>query len=108
MVSQGETFGEGRSLVELYDFPDLGQKIINLRQEIKNANRLIDSGKAGNDLGQTDRARQTQEIQGAKATREGKEEALEQLPAPQRGLFQIPGLCFQFRQPLRPALWIPK
>ena len=79
LVSQNETFSEGRSLVELYDFPDLGQKIINLRQEIKNASRIIESGKGGADLGQTDRARQTQEIQSAIATREGKKETLEQL-----------------------------
>jgi hypothetical protein len=81
MVTQGETFGEGRRLVELYDFPDLGQKIITLRQEIKNATRLIESGqgKDDKDLGQADRARQTQEIQSAIATREGKQESLEQL-----------------------------
>ena len=33
----GESFAEGRSLVEMYDFPDLGQKILTLQQDKVNA-----------------------------------------------------------------------
>ena len=42
-VKPGETFAEGRNLVDLYDFNDLGPKILTLEQEIANAKQQITS-----------------------------------------------------------------
>jgi hypothetical protein len=82
-VAPNESFGEGRRLVELYDFPDLGQKIISLRQEIYNAQGQIDllrtQSKERRDLDATQRANLEKDIQSETATRDGKKQMLEAL-----------------------------
>ncbi len=82
-VAQGETFGEGRRLVEMYDFPDLGQKIITLRQDIENLRRQIDASdpeaKQEKNPDATRRADTEKDVQNAKSQLEGKTKALEAL-----------------------------
>ena len=79
-VVQGETFGEGRRLVEMYDFPDLGQKIITLRQDIENLRRQIDASdpeaKQEKNPDATRCADTEKDVQNAKSQLEGKTKAL--------------------------------
>ena len=77
-VAPGETFGEGRNLVDLYDFNDLGTKIMALRQDIANAQHQIDSvqGEDKNDHTTKEKSDQTRDLQAARATLSGKTEAL--------------------------------
>ena len=81
LVQPGETFGEGRSLVEMYDFPDLGQKIIALRQEITNAEneKELDENKEKRDLKPEERSALEKNLQGANATISGKRQELDEL-----------------------------
>ncbi len=83
LVAPKETFGEGRSLVEMYDFPDLGQKIITLRQDIENLRRQIDANdpetKQDKSLDATQRATNEKDMQNAKSQLEGKTKSLEAL-----------------------------
>ena len=67
-MAPGETFTEGRSLVEMYDFPDLGKQIITLRQDISNLQRQIDvqtHSKDNKDLDASKRADMEKDIQSA-------------------------------------------
>jgi hypothetical protein len=76
-VKPGETFSEGRNLVDLYDFNDLGPKLLTLDQEILNAQTQINSlqGAEKKNLTQKELADQTRELEAARATLRGKKEA---------------------------------
>jgi hypothetical protein len=77
-VKPGESFGEGRALVDLYDFNDLGQKILSLQQDIANAKRQIASVQSEDKKDHTPKelSDPTRELQAANATLRGKTEAL--------------------------------
>ncbi len=81
LVAPGESFAEGRSLVEMYDFPDLGQKILTLQQDKLNAERQLASlkTKESKELSQKERSDLTRDIAVADATARSKGEALEAL-----------------------------
>ena len=81
LVQPGESFAEGRSLVEMYDFPDLGQKILTLEQDKANAERQLLSlkTKESKELNQKERSDLTRDIAVADATARSKGEALEAL-----------------------------
>ena len=112
LVAPGETFAEGRSLVELYDFPDLGQKILKLRQDVVNYGKQLDSLQSrltSKDLTQKERAELTRDIETADAQRRNAAESLDELiksanadRAPDRaGYFSLKAPGFTNEQALR-------
>lgn len=80
-MKPGESFGEGRNLVDLYDFSDLGPKILSLQQDIANAKREIASLQTEDKKDHTPKelADQTRELQAANTTLNGKKAALDQM-----------------------------
>jgi hypothetical protein len=78
-VRPGETFGEGRNLVDLYDFNDLGPKILSLEQDITNAKRQINSllSEEKKDHTPKELSDQQRELQAANATLSGKKADLD-------------------------------
>ena len=111
LVAPGESFAEGRSLVEMYDFPDLGQKILTLQQDKLNAERQLASLKTreSKELGQKERSDLTRDIEVADATARSKGEALEALiksveadrAADRAGFFFLKAPAFTNEQVLR-------
>jgi hypothetical protein len=81
-VEPNETFAEGRTLAEMYDFPDLGQKILTLHQQIENLEARIrahDPSKNVRDESPSDRATRMRDYNSDVAERAGKGEELEKL-----------------------------
>ena len=111
LVAPNESFAEGRSLVELYDFPDLGQKILTLQQDKVNYERQLASlkSKEAKELGQKERSDLTRDIEVADASARSKGEALEALvksvdadrAADRAGFFFLKAPAFTNEQALR-------
>ena len=83
LVKQGDTFGEDQNLVEMYDFPDLGQKVLGLEQEILNLERQIrtneNQGGKRKDQNAAERANSEKDLQGYRAQLDSKKAQLEAL-----------------------------